>query len=119
MKIHLLIRQHYLPLKFFLTPGSVSDINALAQYDSVLLKSVYIFTGKAYTYYIVKSLSAALGILTYPGCKKNSKFLLFPWLWSLLHHYRNRLGTAGWLLPKEGSPEPFAESNPCHYRQDL
>lgn len=100
VKIHLLVTQHHQPVEFFLTPGGVSDPEALTQYDFDLPAGAYVFADKAYTHYLVEDLLAAVGIQLAPDRKKNSKRPLPPWLWGLLHHYRNCVETAGSLIER-------------------
>lgn len=100
VKLHLLVTKDHQPVEFFLTPGAVSDPEALTQYDFDLPAGAYVFADKAYTHYLLEDLLAEAGILFAPDRKKNSKRPLPPWLWGLLHHYRNRVETAGSLIER-------------------
>jgi hypothetical protein len=100
VKIHLLVTAHHQPVEFFLTPGRFSDLEALTQYDFDLPAGAYNFADKAYTNYFVEDLLAEVGIQLVPDRKKNTKRLLPPWQWGLLHHYRNCVETAGSLIER-------------------
>jgi hypothetical protein len=100
VKIHLLVTKDHQPVEFFLSPGGISDPEALTQYDFELPAGAFVFADKAYTNYGVEDLLAAVGIQLAPDRKKNSHRPLLPWLWGLLHHYRNQVETAGSLIER-------------------
>ncbi len=100
VKIHLLVTKDHQPVEFFLSPGGVSDPEALTQYDFELPEGSFVFADKAYTNYRVEDLLAEAGIHLAPDRKKNSKRPLPPWLWGLLHHYRNQVETAASLIER-------------------
>lgn len=100
VKIHLLVTKDHQPVEFFLSPGGISDPEALTQYDFELPEGSFVFADKAYTNYQVEDLLAEAGIYLAPDRKKNSKRPLPSWLWGLLHHYRNQVETAGSLIER-------------------
>jgi len=100
VKIHLLVTKDHQPVEFFLSPGGFSDPEALTQYDFDLPAGAQVFADKAYTNYLVEDVLAEADIQLAPDRKKNSHRPLPPWLWGLLHHYRNQVETAGSLIER-------------------
>ncbi len=100
VKIHLLVTKDHQPVEFFLSPGGFSDPAALMQYDFDLPAGAQVFADKAYTNYLVEDVLAEAGIQLAPDRKKNSHRPFPPWLWGLLHHYRNQVETAGSLIER-------------------
>jgi len=100
VKIHLLVTKDHQPVEFFLSPGGMSDTEALTQFDFDLSPGAQIFADKAYTYYLVEDLLAEADIQLASDRKKNSKRPMPPWLHFFLRHYRNQVETAGSLIER-------------------
>ena len=100
VKIDLLVTKDHQPVEFFLSPGGFSDPAALTQYDFDLPAGAQVFADKAYTDYLVEDVLAEANIHLAPDRKKNSHRPLLPWVWGLLHHYRNQVETVGSLIER-------------------
>ena len=100
VKIHLLVTKDHQPVEFFLSPGGLSDTDALTQFDFDLPPGSQVFADKAYTYYLVEDLLAEADIQLAPDRKKNTKRPMPPWLHFFLRQYRNQVETAGSLIER-------------------
>lgn len=100
VKIHLLVTKDHQPVEFFLSPGGMSDPEALAQFAFDLPEGAQVFADKAYNVYTIEDVLAEAGIQLIPDRKKNSKRPLPGWLHFFLRHYRNQVETAGSLIER-------------------
>lgn len=100
VKIHLLVTKDHQPVEFFLSPGALSDTDALTQFDFDLPAGAQVFADKAYTYYLVEDLLAEADIQLVPDRKKNSKRPMPAWLRFFLRQYRNQVETAASLIAR-------------------
>ncbi len=102
--MHLLVTAQGQPVEFFLTPGSFDDVSGLDLFDFDLPEGSLIYGDKAYHWYLLEELLAALGIQRSPMRKKNSKRKLPPWDLYLQARGRKMVETAASnverLLPK-------------------
>ncbi len=101
VKIHLLITQDGHPVAFFLTPGSMGDVDALKIFDLDLPPGATVYGDKAYNDYLMEDiLRDAAEIALLPMRKKNSKRPLEAWTAFAQHYYRKRVETTGSLLER-------------------
>ena len=100
VKVHLLVTKDHQPVEFFLSPGELSDTEALTQFDFDLPPGSQVFGDKAYTYYLVEDLLMEAEIHLAPDRKKNSKRPMPPWLRFFLRQHRNQVETAGSLIAR-------------------
>lgn len=100
VKIHLLVTKDHQPVEFFLSPGTMGDVDALLQYDFDLPEGSQVFADKAYNHYLLEDILDEAEIQLAPDRKKNSKRPMPPWLQFFLRHYRNQVETAGSLIER-------------------
>ena len=109
LKLHLLITKTGEPVEFFLTPGAISDISGLFDFDLDLPHGATVIADKAYNVYWFEDLLAEAGIHLLPVRKKNSKRPHQPWQRGMQWLNRQTVETSGSLidrrLPKTAIPK--------------
>ena len=73
LKLHLMVTESGVPVEFFLTPGSFSDVWGLRCYPFDLPQGAVVYANKAYCNYGIEDALAEAGIMLKPLRKKNSK----------------------------------------------
>ena len=86
------------PVEFFLTPGSFSDVMGLRSYPFDLLQGARVYADKAYCNYAIEDALAEAGIMLKPLRRKNSKCQYEPWEVYLHHHRRKRVEVTNSLI---------------------
>ena len=101
LKLHLMITETGEPVEFFLTPGSVSDVNGLYGFDFDLPEGATIIADKAYNLYWFEDLLQEAGLTLLPIRKKNSKRPHQPWERGLQWLCRQQVETSGSLIDRK------------------
>ncbi len=91
LKLHLLITEYGIPVKFFLTPGSFSDVWGVRCYPFDLPQGATVYADKAHCNYGIEDALAEAGIMLKPLRKKNSRHQYKPWQVYIRHRYRKRV----------------------------
>ena len=100
LKLHLLVTSTAQPVEFFLTPGSVGDIEGLEWFDFALPTQSEIIGDKAYNDYEVEDVLLSADLHLLPMRKHNSKRPLPPWTRYWQAHFRKAVETTGSLLER-------------------
>ncbi len=100
VKVHLLATPHSEPVEFFLTPGSVGDVEGLDFFDFDLPPQSQIIGDKAYNNYELEDVLLEADLELLPMRKQNSKRPFPPWLRYLQAHFRKTIETTGSLLER-------------------
>ena len=87
-----------IPVEFFLTPGSFSDVMELWYYPFDLPQGATVYADKAYCNYAIEDALSEAGITLKPLCKKSSKHQYEPWEVYLHHHYRKPMEVTNSLI---------------------
>ncbi len=98
LKLHLMVTETGIPVEFFLTPGSFSDVRGLRCYPFDLPQGATVYADKAYCNYAIEDALSEAGIMLKPLRKKNSKRQYEPWEVYLHHHYRKRVEVTNSLI---------------------
>jgi hypothetical protein len=98
LKVHLLVTSHAQPVEFFLTPGSVGDVEGLDLFDFDLPAGSQIIGDKAYNDYALEDVLLEADLQLLPMRKSNSKRPFPPWTRYLQAHFRKAVETTGSLL---------------------
>ena len=92
------------PVDFFLSPGSMADVNALRVYQFDLPSGSRIYGDGAFNHYLVEDLLEEHDVFLRPIRKKDSKRLIDPPEQYYQHYHRQFVETAGSsinrLMPK-------------------
>ncbi len=95
------LQPHSEPVEFFLTPGSVGDVEGLDFFDFDLPEQSQIIGDKAYNDYELEDvLLTAADLHLLPMRKHNSKRPFPPWMRYLQAHFRKAVETTGSLLER-------------------
>lgn len=100
LKVHLLVTAHSEPVEFFLTPGSVGDVEGLDLFDFDLPADSQIIADRAYNHYELEDLLLDADLQLLPMRKSNSKRPFPPWTRYLQAHFRKAVETTGSLLER-------------------
>jgi hypothetical protein len=100
LKVHLLVTASAEPVEFFLTSGSVNDVNGLDCFDFDLPAGAQSMGDKAYNDYELEDVLRRADLQLLPMRKQNSKRPLSPWMQYLQAHFRKAVETAGSLLER-------------------
>jgi hypothetical protein len=100
LKLHLLVTPHSEPVEFFLTPGSVGDVEGLDLFDFDLPVQSQVIGDKAYNDYELEDVLLEADIQLVPMRKQNSKRPFPPWMRYLQAYFRKTVETAGSLLER-------------------
>lgn len=100
VKIHLLVTVSGQPVEFFLTEGSLGDVEGLQFFDFDLPPDSEILADKAYNHYEIEDILAEASLELRPIRKKNSLRPLPPWKEYLDQHYRKIIETAGSMIER-------------------
>ena len=98
LKLHLMVTESGIPVEFFLTPGSFSDVRGLRCYPFDLPQGATIYADRAYCNYGIEDALAEAGIRLKPLCKKNSKRQYRGYEVYLHHHHRKRIEVTNSLI---------------------
>jgi hypothetical protein len=100
LKLHLLVTSKAEPVEFFLTPGSVGDVEGLDCFDFDLPAGSQIMGDKAYNNYEVEDVLLEADLQLLPMRKHNAK-RTFPYAMQYLQaHFRKAVETTGSLLER-------------------
>ena len=91
LKLHLMVTQSGVPVEFFLTSGSFSDVRGLRCYPFDLPQGATVYADKAYCNYGIEDALAEAGITLKPLRKKNSKRHYQGYEVYIHHHHRKRI----------------------------
>lgn len=100
VKVHLLVTPNAEPVEFFLTPGSVGDVEGLDIFDFDLPEQSQIIGDKAYNNYELEDVLLEADLHLLPMRKQNSKRPFPPWMRYLQAHFRKTVETSGSLLER-------------------
>ena len=100
LKVHLLVTANAEPVEFFLTPGSVGDIEGLELFDFDVPEGSQIIGDKAYNDYELEDVLLTADLHLLPMRKHNSKRPFPPWMRYLQAHFRKAVETTGSLLER-------------------
>jgi hypothetical protein len=100
LKVHLMVTPYAEPVEFFLTPGSVGDVEGLDFFDFDLPTGSQIIADKAYNHYALEDVLLAADLHLLPMRRHNSKRMLPPWMCYLQAYFRKAVETAGSLLER-------------------
>jgi len=100
LKLHLLVTPQAQPVEFFLTPGSVGDVEGLDFFDFDLPQHSQIIGDKAYNNYELEDVLTEADLHLLPIRKHNSKRSLPPWMRYLQAYFRKAVETTGSLLER-------------------
>ena len=100
VKVHLLATPLSEPVEFFLTPGSVGDVEGLDFFDFDLPEQSQIIGDKAYNNYELEDVLLEADLHLLPMRKQNSKRPFPPWMPYLQAHFRKTVETTGSLLER-------------------
>ena len=98
LKLHLMVTESGIPVEFFLTPGSFSDVLGLRCYAFDLPQGAVVYADRAYCNYGIEDALAEAGITLKPLRKKNSKRQYPPWEVYLHHHRRKPVEVTNSLI---------------------
>ena len=98
LKLHLMVTESGVPVEFFLTPGSLSDVLGLRHYPFDLPHGAVVYADKAYCNYAIEDSLGEAGIMLRPVRKKNSKRQYEPWQDYLYGQYRKRVEVTNSLI---------------------
>jgi hypothetical protein len=98
LKVHMLVTPNSQPVEFFLTPGSVGDVEGLDCFDFDLPEQSQIIGDKAYNDYELEDVLLNADLHLTPMRKSNSKRPFPPWMRYLQAHFRKAVETTGSLL---------------------
>ena len=98
LKLHLMVTESGIPVEFFLTPGSFSDVRGLRCYPFDLPQGATVYADRAYCNYGIEDALTEAGILLKPLRKKNSKRQYKPWQVYLHHRRRKRVEVTNGLI---------------------
>ena len=102
VKVHLMVTEKGQPIEIFLTPGSISDTQALKAYDFDLKPNSIVYADKAYNDYKFEDLLKELGqINLMPIRKINSKRQWPDYVQAMQHYHRKAVETAASLITKK------------------
>jgi hypothetical protein len=100
LKIHLLVTPDFEPVEFFLTPGSMGDVEGLELFDFDLPAGSQIIGDKAYNDYQLEDILHDADLQLMPIRKSNSKRPFAPWTRYLQGYFRKAVETTGSLLER-------------------
>ena len=100
LKLHLLVTPDSEPVEFFLTPGSMGDVEGLDLFDFDLPAGSQIIGDRAYNDYVLEDVLLAADLHLMPMRKSNSKRPFPPWTRYLQAHFRKAVETTGSLLER-------------------
>ena len=98
LKLHLMVTESGIPVEFFLTPGSFSDVQGLRCYPFDLPQGATIYADKAYCNYGIEDALAEAGMMLKPLRKKNSKRQYQAHEVYIHHHHRKRIEVTNSLI---------------------
>ena len=98
LKLHLMVTESGVPVDFFLTPGSFSDVMGLRCYPFDLPQGATVYADRAYCNYGIEDALSQAGIVLKPLRKKNSKRQYPPWEVYLHHYHRKRIEVTNSLI---------------------
>ena len=93
-----MVTQSGVPVEFFLTPGSFSDVRGLRCYPFDLPQGATVYADKAYCNYGIEDALAEAGITLKPLRKKNSKRHYQAHEVYIHHHHRKRIEVTNSLI---------------------
>ena len=88
------------PVEFFLTEGSLGDVEGLPLFDFDLPANSEILADKAYNHYEIEDVLAEVDVNFRPIRKKNSRRPYHPWKQYLVQHYRKIVETEGSMIER-------------------
>ena len=98
LKLHLMVTEAGVPVEFFLTPGSFSDVVGLRYYPFDLPQGATVYADRAYCNYGIEDALSQAGIMLKPLRRKNSKRQYEPWEVYLHHHRKKRVEVTNSLI---------------------
>jgi hypothetical protein len=100
VKVHVLVTTAYQPVEFFITAGSVGDVEGLQWFEFDLPEGSRVYADKAYNNYEIEDILSDVDVTLFPARKSNSKRPHQPWEAYLCDYYRKRVETAGSLISR-------------------